>query len=288
MLPSHGASAIRPLIAEALSGDLETGLRVVHILETIYTADQLEAIDLAESGLRRLMNEGHPAVSQDASDVLSRNYFNIVQKRAVHEVRKRGGQIQYETERAVFIDGQPHYPPGGWVIAVAIGKDWKGGDEGVIHLKRLETLRACYLLRGHSLSQQAIDSMRADLPSMEIMERGAAFVGVATQPDSIGCAITSIKPGSPADKSGLLQGDIVVEIAEQPVQQPDDLVRIIGENDPGTTVNVIVLRGDPLLRFKLVEMLNDAESYSPLLIVSIIHQMRTVVPVKLEPWQIDN
>lgn len=287
-LPSHGSVAVEPVTAEALSGDLEIGLRAVHILEAIYKADQIEAVDIAEFALRRLVNEAHPAVSQEASDVLSRNYFGIVQKRAVYEIRKLGGQVQYETDRAVFVDGQPHYPPGGWVIAVAIGKDWNGGNEGLVHVKRLETLRACYLLRGHSLSQQAIDSLRADLPSMEVMQRGAAFVGVATQPDSIGCTITSVKPGSPADKSGLIQGDIVVEIAGRPVQQPDDLVKIIGDNDPGATVSIVVLRGDPLLRFKLIEMLNDPDSYSPLLIISIMQQIRTVVPVQLEPWQIDN
>lgn len=287
-LPSYGSAAVEPVTVAALSDDLEVGLRAVHILEAIYKADQIEAVDIAEFALRRLVNEAHPAVSQEASDVLSRNYFGIVQKRAVYEIRKLGGQVQYETDRAVFVDGQPHYPPGGWVIAVAIGKDWKGGNEGLVHVRRLETLRACYLLRGHSLSQQAIESLRTDLPSMEIMQRGAAFVGVATQPDSIGCTITSVKPGSPADKSGLIQGDIVVEIAGRPVQQPDDLVKIIGDNDPGATVSVVVLRGDPLLRFKLIEMLNDPDSYSPLLIISIMQQIRTVVPVELEPWQIDN
>ncbi len=62
-----------------------------------------------------------------------------------------------------------------------------------------------------------------------------------------GALIGDVTPGSPADNAGLKQGDIVTELNGQAVPDRDQLRFRIGTMDPGTKVNLKVLRnGNPM------------------------------------------
>lgn len=43
-----------------------------------------------------------------------------------------------------------------------------------------------------------------------------------------GAYVGSVRPGSPADKAGLRQGDVIVELGGRPVQGADDLEALVG------------------------------------------------------------
>lgn len=83
------------------------------------------------------------------------------------------------------------------------------------------------------------------------------YLGVRTQTVSIpetgqtnlkreqdqGLLILWLEEDGPAEKAGLLVGDILVGVAGQPVQDPDDLFAALGSDTVGRPVQVEVLRG---------------------------------------------
>ena len=58
-----------------------------------------------------------------------------------------------------------------------------------------------------------------------------------------GALIGDVNPGSPAEKGGLRQGDIVLEFAEQKIVDVNQLRNLVAAVVPNQTVNVTVFRG---------------------------------------------
>jgi S1-C subfamily serine protease len=57
-----------------------------------------------------------------------------------------------------------------------------------------------------------------------------------------GVRVLSVEPGGPADRAGLLRGDVVVKFGESRVADVDDLVRVLADAEPGRPVNLLALR----------------------------------------------
>jgi len=57
-----------------------------------------------------------------------------------------------------------------------------------------------------------------------------------------GVRVLSVEPGGPADRSGLLTGDVVVRVGESRVADVDDLVRVLADAEPGRPLAMVVLR----------------------------------------------
>ncbi len=83
------------------------------------------------------------------------------------------------------------------------------------------------------------------------------YLGVRTQPVEVpetgrqalqreqqhGLLVVWLEEGGPAEKGGLLVGDIVVAISGQPVGDPDDLFSALGSDTVGKAIAVELLRG---------------------------------------------
>lgn len=287
-LPLLGNSVIEPITEVALQNNLEASLRAVSVLEQLYLSEDVKSFDRAEASLKRLIDAStQPAVAQKANQILADNQFTVTQRRAIAEVRRLGGQIQMQRDYPVLVNGEHIRPEQGWAQAAAINRHWKGGDEGLKYLSRLTTLRSIYLVDGHSLSEEAIDHLRHELPDAEFQTRGRAMLGVSTESKTLGCLIRMVRPDSAAGKAGMQAGDYVVEIAGKPVRQSEDLISLIGEHNEGENIEIIVLRGDPILRYKLLEMMQQPEEFSPIVAIAIVSQMRTKFTVSLGEWSID-
>jgi S1-C subfamily serine protease len=106
----------------------------------------------------------------------------------------------------------------------------------------------------------------------QLREKGHAeyaYLGVSTQPlypqlaqklgldTEFGALIASVVPGGPAAKAGLrggsgsvqfqaaeyeTGGDAIIEIDGQEVAEPDSLIRLIDEKEPGETIKLTILR----------------------------------------------
>lgn len=91
------------------------------------------------------------------------------------------------------------------------------------------------------------------LKSGKKVERG--WLGVSLQtltpelveklelPDARGALIAHVMSGSPAEKAGLEPLDVVVEFNGQPVENPADLSLAVAGVRPGSTAEIVVLRG---------------------------------------------
>ena len=97
----------------------------------------------------------------------------------------------------------------------------------------------------------------------ELLERGHVrrpFIGVAVQPVALSAAvakqhqlsgdggllIVSIADESPAEKGGILLGDLLLEAAGQRLSRPDDLLDALSTTKPDQTVSLRILRGGVL------------------------------------------
>ncbi len=113
------------------------------------------------------------------------------------------------------------------------------------------------LARGTPL---ALPAQAVDRVVDELLERGHVrrpFIGVAVQPVALsasvikqhqlagdgGLLIVSIADDSPAEKGGLLLGDVVLESGGQRLSRPDDLLDALSSTKHGESVAMKILRG---------------------------------------------
>jgi S1-C subfamily serine protease len=77
------------------------------------------------------------------------------------------------------------------------------------------------------------------------MRRG--YIGIAAQPARLGdraLLVVDVRAGSPAEKGGLLAGDLLLTFDGQPVEGPEGLLELLAEDRVGKEVGVRLLRGD--------------------------------------------
>jgi S1-C subfamily serine protease len=71
--------------------------------------------------------------------------------------------------------------------------------------------------------------------------------GVAARfnlPREDGVLIAQVGQGSPADRAGLRQGDIIIAIDGQPLKAQEDLRAILAKHKPGDTITIAIQRGN--------------------------------------------
>jgi len=67
-----------------------------------------------------------------------------------------------------------------------------------------------------------------------------------------GALVLSAEPGSPAQKAGLQEGDVITSLAGEPVEGVDVLHRLLSEDRIGVATRLIVLRGSRRLEITVV------------------------------------
>ncbi len=95
----------------------------------------------------------------------------------------------------------------------------------------------------------------------ELLDHGRisrGYLGIGTQPARLpselaqelgqetGLLVTSVEPDSPAHKAGLVLGDTIVNIGNQPVKFWDDLLSFLGKSKVGSTITVRIIRAGKL------------------------------------------
>jgi len=71
-----------------------------------------------------------------------------------------------------------------------------------------------------------------------------AYLGVTSQAvDGTGATVVEVGPGTPAAAAGLVAGDVITALDNQPVTDPDGLSSVIGAKKPGDRITVTYQRG---------------------------------------------
>jgi S1-C subfamily serine protease len=78
--------------------------------------------------------------------------------------------------------------------------------------------------------------------SLGSIESSAAAVEVGLDEDARGALVMGIVPNSPAEESGIEEGDLIVSVGGEDVGSADDVTDILRERDPGETVEVGYIR----------------------------------------------
>jgi serine protease Do len=61
-------------------------------------------------------------------------------------------------------------------------------------------------------------------------------------PDKQGALVSKVEPGGPADEAGIQRGDVIIEFQGEPIEEMEELPRVVAETPVGTKGKLVVLR----------------------------------------------
>ncbi len=96
---------------------------------------------------------------------------------------------------------------------------------------------------------------------MDMMEPNAvnkAFLGVITEATEQGAKINTVSEGSPAQKAGLQQGDIIAKVNDKKIDGPSALYEAVGAFKPNDKITILYLRDSKENKVEVVLAKNKA------------------------------
>jgi serine protease Do len=155
----------------------------------------------------------------------------------------------------------------------------KGEVIGVV-VSSLENNSACY-----AVPIEAAEKIRADFVRFGEARHGwvGINVSVARQPMEGSLAeMTQIMEDTPAARSGIKAGDILLQVGRKKVTQPEDVLDASFFITAGDTVPITVMRGNQKLTFNVQATLHPASRNGPLLASPASPAMNQAIPLRLD------
>lgn len=121
-------------------------------------------------------------------------------------------------------------------------------DDDLRPLLQLRKLELLVLVDCPNVGESIFAELQAKNPYLRVSHRGPALLGVMGKPSHLGCRIVTVRPGTAADRAGILVGDFVVLIQDEPVSHFDGLVEEIARYRPGDEITVTVVRRGRVLK----------------------------------------
>ena len=69
-----------------------------------------------------------------------------------------------------------------------------------------------------------------------------AFLGVSTEDNEKGALVLAVRDGTPADKAGIKEDDIILKVNDKVIKEAVQLTEVIQSFRPGTDVTITILR----------------------------------------------
>lgn len=254
-LATRGAEAIESLVVAAQGDSPEVSSRAVALLERLMMSEEAGTVDAADAALTRLADADQPQASALATAALERHAL-VREQRTVAKIEELGGQVQYAPDIDPFgrplgmLPNDPNDPTSETTPlrprTILLGRNWKGGTEGLNYLRRLahrEDL-ILYIVQGSGVPLTEAQALASVLPGLVVHHRGP-YLGVGTITDGqTVCVIGDVKPDGPADRAGLQRDDIVRTLNGMAIGNFFELVENLKQFDEGDTVTISVQRVD--------------------------------------------
>ena len=101
------------------------------------------------------------------------------------------------------------------------------------------TLMERNVVQGRTTTEKSILGIKVHDLSPSILER----LGIGE--NTSGVVVTEVEPGSPAEDARLFEGDIIIEVAQQPVANTSDFFKLMEDNaEPGKALLIRFIRGN--------------------------------------------
>src|SRR5213083_126846 len=152
----------------------------------------------------------------------------------------------------------------------------KGEVVGIL-VSSLENNSACY-----ALPIEAAEKIRSDYVRFGEARHGWIGINVAeaAQPVEGSCAeMTQIMEETPAARSGIKSGDILLQVGRKKVHEPEDVLDASFFITAGDTVPITVIRGNEKLTFNVQAETHPASQHPPLIAAPTMNQ---AIPLKLD------
>jgi len=220
-----------PTVEFGDSDDLEVGQRVIAVGNTLGEFQNSVTVGVL-SGKERTIQ----ASDQAGSSVQSID--NLLQTDAAINEGNSGGPL-------VNLKGQ--------VIGINTATTAKGQAEGVGFAIPINSLKTAIdsiskygkIVRPYiGIRYATVDEKIIAIKGMKKAE-GVLIVGDESQ------SLPAIVPGSPADKAGLKEGDVILKINNDEIKAGNSLTRLLSQYQPGDEVTLKILREDKELDVKI-------------------------------------
>jgi S1-C subfamily serine protease len=81
---------------------------------------------------------------------------------------------------------------------------------------------------------------------MQSVRLPAALVERLSLPNDVGLMVVSAEPGGPADRAGVMIGDVLIAVGDRPVADPNEIMTLLGGDQIGKTLATRIIRaGEP-------------------------------------------
>ncbi|AAD35656.1 serine protease [Thermotoga maritima MSB8] len=98
------------------------------------------------------------------------------------------------------------------------------------------------------LTQKKVEKAYLGVTVMTLTEETAKALGLES---TSGALITSVQKGSPAEKAGLKEGDVILKVDDQDVRSHEELVSIIHTYKPGDTAVLTIERKGKIMKVQV-------------------------------------
>lgn len=245
-LVARQASVVAPLEKLALTGGAEASVRAFELLRQLHRDGDDETYEAVEAAYEALVQSDNILAVARAEAAIE-SVSEVRHRRALASFRKLGGLVQFDSEEDNAVDAVPPR-----INAVMINQKWKGGDDGLKYLRRLEDfhqqvpfrqLTAIYFIQGAKVSPDALEGLKSNF-GRAVVERGPACLGVAQKQDGVDdvLKIDQVVEDSAAGRAGLQKDDIILKFDDVPIPDFKTLVEKIGDRQPGHKIQILYSR----------------------------------------------
>lgn len=258
-LESAGAIAVAPLYDAVSSDDLEVTCRAVRALTGLARRGDSLTFEKAQEALERLSESKIRPAAWRAQISLSA-LSDVRRRHALSRIAELGGIVKKPQpvvgQNALLAPDDPRPQ----TVIVVLTRNWRGGDEGLVHLRRLgETERLIpalrdpvYYTRSAPISPAAIAELMQSSPGLKIEERGPMLgvSGVEQFGQQPGVVVSSVVEGSAADMAGIKPNDMILTYDGDETTNLSQVVEITKRHEAGDKVLLEVFRNNEIIRIE--------------------------------------